>query len=872
MFTNSKLAKSIRLAMAFGAASTALVSNAVLAQQADEDGVEKIEVTGSRIKRVDMEGPSPVQVFDKGYLEATGAQTVQDFLFQSSFAGPGLTSENATLSQGAGAATFDARGFGSAYTVILINGRRMPGSPTGGSAAADLNQIPLAAVDRIEFLASGASAIYGADAISGVINIITKKDFNGLSVKAQYGQSFDSDGQRSSFEVVAGTASEKSSTLFSFDYFKQRPVNASDRELSASATSPVTGEDGRSPTGFPGTWLAPDFSKSVHFSDCPTESIRPATIAKSGTECAYDFAPLYQSIPFSERFNAFVTHHQELTDDLSGFVEARYSRAFTEVRNGAAPGVFPGIAGDYPGNPFGDGSWVIRRSVDAGPRSRDGVNSTFNIATGLDYTINDEMTVSGYYSKSWANNNQAGRGGNISKKRLSDAVAKGFIVLGGANPALAIQAPIDKEGKVWVAIPTHRQGELTEEVVNISLDGQFDVLEGLGFAVGYENRQEEYFDYTDIAQIEGDVAGGAASFGSGGREFDSVFFETSLFPLEGLEFQLALRYDDISTSISDLGSKTTHKVAVSYRPTDNLLLRASAGSGFKAPALGQLFLGSSFGVSRVIDTAACAADKAQCNTREARVKSGGNPQLAPEEADNLNIGFSWEIIDGLDVTADYWSIEVEGKIGSLGAQEILNNEASYGDLINRVGGNLYHPDAFIVTTLQNLSKQEGSGVDLDLSYGFEVGGGNATLGANFGHLLSMKRQSSAIQPLCEDAGTTSEPEWRTNLRASWENDDYGVNVSVRYVGETEDNPAGRADQSCASQNADRIEQVDSYTQIDMQGYYILESGTKLTLGIRNIADKQPPYSSVAAGGWPWYDQALYDNMGRFMYASVEYKF
>jgi len=872
MYSNNKIAKAVRLAMIFGASSAAAISAPAFSADEAVEEIEKIQVTGSRIKRVDMEGPSPIQVFDKSYLDSIGAQTVQDFLFQSSFAGPGLTSENATLAQGAGTANFDARGFGSDYTVFLINGRRMPGSPTGGSASADLNQIPMAAVERIEFLASGAGAIYGADAVSGVINIITKTDFEGVSVKAQYGQSDESDGQRTSLEVVAGTSTDKSSTIFAFDYFKQRPVMASDRELSASATSPVTGEDGRSPTGFPGTWLAPDFSESMHFSDCPAESIRPATIASSGTECAYDFAPLYQSIPFSERFNVFVKHDQEISENLTGYVEARYSRAFTEVRNGAAPGVFNGIAGDYPGNPFGDGAWVVRRSVDAGPRSRDSVNSTFNIAAGLDYQINDDTTLSGYYTKSWANNNQAGRGGNISRSRLTDAVANGLIILGDVNSALATQVPIDEAGEVWVAVPTHRQGELTEEVFNVTLSGEFDLMEGLGYAVGFENRQESYFDYTDIAQIEEDIAGGAASFGSGGREFDSLFAEASVFPVEELEVQLAIRYDDISTSVSDIGSKTTNKIAVSYRPTDDLLLRVSRGTGFKAPALGELFLGNSFGVVQVIDTALCDSDPTQCNTRESRSKSGGNLDLQPEEATSLNYGLSWSVTEEFDFTVDYWDIEVEGKIGSLGAQEILNNESLYGNLINRVGGNLYHPDAFIETNLQNLSVQEGQGVDINANYRTELAGGMLTLGAKFGHLLSMKRQSSAIQPLCEDAGTTSEPEWRTNLRAAWETDQYGVNVNVRYVGETEDNPQGRADQSCASQNPDLIEQVDSYTQVDIQGFYFLTDVTKLTVGMRNIADEDPAYSSQASGGWPWYDQGLYDNMGRFMYMSVETKF
>ncbi|WP_342900924.1 TonB-dependent receptor plug domain-containing protein [Shewanella scandinavica] len=876
MLMNSLLAKSVRLALIGGATVAALSSTTALA--AEEDGankVERIEVTGSRIKRVDMEGPSPVQVFDKAFIEATGTQTVADFLFQSNFAGPGLTSENATLAQGAGTANFDARGFGDDYTVFLLNGRRLPGSPVGGSAATDLNNIPMAAVERIEFLADGASAIYGADAISGVINIITKKDFDGLSVKAQYGQNLEhSDGERTSYELVAGSTGEKHSTLVAFDYFKQEVVEAVNRPLINSAVSP-TGADGRSPAGFPGTWLEEDFSTAYPVADCPESSKRPTTVTEAGFECAYDVAPLYQAVPKSERFNLFASHHQEFSDNLSGFFEARYSRAKTEVRNGAAPGLFE-VPASSPENTFGRDMLIYRRTVDAGPRSRDGVNTATNLAFGLDYRLNDSHTVSGYYAKSWVNQNQMGLNGQISKKGLSDAVAAGLIKLTELNPAeLWTTEPHTAANgkKYWISIPTHRQAALTEEIANIGMNGDFEVMEGLGYAVGYETRKETYYDYTDIAQITADVAGGAASYGIGDREMKAAYAELAFTPIESLELSGALRYDDITTSVSDLGSKTTYKLAASWRPVDSLLLRASHATGFKAPALGQLFLGESFGVTSAIDTKACQADPVNgCSKRELQSKSGGNKDLKPEESTSYNFGFSWEAIEGLSITTDYWNIEVDGKIGSLGVQEIINNEDKYPQLVHRVGGNLYHPDAYVATNLQNLSSEKGRGIDFDIGYNFDLAGGTMSLGLKSSYLIEHLRQSSATQPLCDDAGTTSEPEWRQNLRASWETSDYGVSANARYIGETTDNPAGKLTGTCNSQDPSTIVTADSYTQIDLQAFYFLPTGTKLTVGLRNVFDEAPVYSEEAGGGWPFYDQALYDNMGRYMYLSLSHSF
>ncbi len=871
MLKNNLLAKSVRFALIAGAATAALTTAPVFAAEKEE--VERIEVTGSRIKRTDIEGPLPVQIFDKAEIQSSGAQTLTDFLFQSNFAGPGLSTENATLSQGAGSASFDARGFGSSYTVFLINGRRLPGKATGGSASPDLNSLPLAAVERVEFLATGASAIYGADAISGVINIITKKDFEGLSVKAQYGAAFEhGDGGRTSFEVVGGTSSENSSTIIAFDYFKQQKVNAGDRPFISSATSSVTGQDGRSPTGLPGTWLEADFSNSFPVEGCPERSVRNATVAGEGTECAYDFAPLYQAVPVSERFNLFVKHDQQISDDFSAFIETRYSRAATKVRNGAAPGFFA-VSADAPENPFGRNMFMIRRTVDAGPRSRDAVNTTFNIATGFEYNLSEEHVIDGYYTKSWVNNNQLGKSGNISKEGFSAAVDAGVISLINNNSAdlWTLEPHTGDNGEdYWIAIPTHRQGELTEQVAHVGVSGNFDLADGAGYYVGVEQRKETYFDYTDIAQIQGDVAGGAASFGIGDRNIKSVFGEFSISPVEMLELSAALRWDDITTSISDIGSETTYKLAASLRPTDNLLLRVSQATGFKAPTLGNLFLGESFGVTSATDPKACAADPTQCSDREVRSKSGGNKELLAETSESFNVGVSWEIIKDLSLTLDYWDIKVEGKIGSLSVQEILNNEDQYGDLINRVGNNLYHPDAFVESNLQNLSEQSGKGVDIDTSYRFDLGHGTASLGLRSSYLLEMNRQSSAVQPLCDDAGTTSEPEWRSNLTAAWETSDYGANVTARYVGETVDHAGGKISGTCGFQN--EAEEVDSYMQVNIQGFYYLSTGTKLTAGIRNIFNEEPSYSSQAGGGWPWYDQALFDNMGTYGYVSFEHKF
>jgi iron complex outermembrane receptor protein len=864
---NNKISKAVRLAIAFGAASTAAFSASSIAAEEGVEKVERIQVTGSRIKRVDMEGPSPVQVFNKLTIEASGTETIADFLIKSNIAGPGIDTADDTLAQGGGEASFATKGLGADYTIFLVNGNRLPGTPTGGSASPDINQIPIAAVERIEYLSDGASAIYGADAVAGVINIITKKDFEGLNVSAQYGQSAEGDAGTTSLQMVTGISSDRGNVMFSADFYKRESVKATDRPLIGSAIAP-NGTDSRSPIGFPGTWVEEDFSESYPVAGCPEGNVRPTTIVDGGTECSYDFAALYQAFPYIEKFNIFTRGEYNISDDLSVWAEGRTSRTQTEVRNGAAPAPFTLVGADNEENPFGRDMYILRRTVEAGPRARDQVNSTTGFATGLEYSLTDDIYVDAKYQKSWARQSSVGVGGQISKKALTEAIAAGDIKLTSANSFEDFEA---------ISVATHRQGEFEEQIMNLGISGTLPFElgdEAVGFALGAEVREEQYFDVTDIAQQSQDIAGGAASNGRGSKDTDSFYLELNARPIEMVEISAAVRSDSIKTTLSDLGSETTYKLAIAVRPTDTLLIRTSYGTGFKAPTLGDLYLDESFGVVKAIDTKACAADAGQCSTREIRSLSGGNPDLKPETSKSYGLGFAWDVdfVEGLSVTADYWNFEVSDKIGSLGVQEILNNESDYPDLINRIGGRIAHPDAFVKSNLQNLAEQSGSGIDYNVNYTFDTSLGTVIAGVRASQLLSSEEQTSAIQPLCEEKGTTSEAEWSSSFYTSITSDNWGANVNVRYVGETVDHEGGLTSGTCDFAKPETRLAVDSYTQVDLSGHYYITESVKFSAGVRNLFDEEPPFSTVASGGWPWYDQSLYDNMGRFYYTKIELSF
>ena len=866
----------LKLGAASAVLGAALVATPAFAQDASDE--ETIVVTGSRIARVNIDAPNPVTVFTEDSIKATGAATLEDFLFESNIAGPNLFNEASTLSQVSGSSFFDSRGFGEGYTLVLLNGRRLPATPTTGSAATDLNQLPLAAVERVEYLSSGASAIYGSDAISGVINIVTKRRFDGIALTGRMGISGKGDAAQKRVSIVAGSSNDRGSVMLTAEAFHQRAISATKRPLINTATNAALDDDGRSPAGYPGTLIREDFSAAVPYVNCPASSIRPTTVVDSGTECSFDVAPLYQVMPENKRFAASAAAEYDITDDINAWVDLRYARVFTKVRNGAAPALFAvdtaAVPSEYlPAAWAGDDEvYIYRRIVDAGPRSIDQTNQTFSATGGLNWEWSKGHKLEAYYQHSWVDNNGVGVSGQISSSALSAAVNSGEFDLFNLNP----QSVID-----GISVTTFRAAKLEEDVFNLVASGRIPFVGGteLGYAVGGEIRAESYEDRVDSASESGDVAGGAASTGIGNKKTKAIFGELVFSPVEMLELQGAVRYDDISGRDGKLGDKLTYQLAAKFSPVRQVSLRANYGTGFKAPSLGELYLGNSHGVLRAIDRRACneaGGDPTDpnCQLREIRSRGGGNSLLQPEESTYYGFGAIVEPVRGLRVSADYWNIEVEGKIGSLSVQEILNNEDQYPELVNRVGGRLVDPDnSYVLTNLQNLLTEKGDGLDLTISYNTPLTDNvSLILDGRASRLLSFKRQTSAIQPLCDEAGTTSEPKWRANGRIGVIAGAMTTNLTARYVGKTQDQPGGRVSGTCDLAFPDDVVSVDDYVQFDLSAGYRVNDMINTTFGVRNLFNQAPSASIMAAGGWPYYDQALYDNMGRFFYFEVGLNF
>ena len=891
----SALSVAVKSALCIG-----LAPGLVAAQDNVSDEVmETITVTGSRIPRLDPQAVTPVQVYDSEFIENTGAATIQDFLFTASFAGPNLFNENATLSQTAGTANFDSRGFGADYVVVLLNGRRLPGDPIFGNPRTNLNLVPLAAVDRVEYLSTGASAIYGADAVQGVINIITKQAYEGLEARIQYGNDQDSGGARKGFALTGGVVSDKGFATMSFEYLNQDAVSAAGLPLIGSAVAP-DGTDGTSTIGAPPdsvTYLdfgGPGPWTSYPAAGCPAERIAtPGFGTTLGNNCNYDFAPLYQVVPAMERQNFMVNAEYDLGDRLTGYGEFRMSRNVTEVRNGAAPAIFnvtgaaslADVDAELGTNLAGSSAvYMLRRATDAGPRATDNTNTAYSVVLGGRVEIGSGHELDINVQNIESEMNRVGVGGQLSRSRVEAAVQA------GTYDPIATYDP-DWYRDNGLAIATQRQAIGTDQRFNMTLSGEIG-NSGLGYAVGGQYKEEDFFDRSDAVSSEGDVSGGAGSNGAGKRDVTAFYGELSYSPIDSIELSAAARYDDynwegrdqsIQETVKNGDDATTYMIGASFRPVESLLLRASYGTGFKAPTLGELYLGASFGVNRAVDTTFCnevtgtpGATQAEiddaCRTREIRSVSGGNPNLTTETSDSISVGMVWEPTDNWSMALDYYEINVEDKIGSLSTQEILNNEAQYPELVNRVGGQLNSPDSFVASNSQNLNEENGSGIDFSTQANWDMGSGGIFVDLRLAYLLKHERQTSAIQPLCDDKGTTSEPEMRVNGQVGWQAPKWSATMTVRHLGSTDDLVGGREDGECFVSNTGRVRPVDSYTELGLRGTYTFGDNTEVAVGIINITDEEPPFSEVAGGGWPFHSQSLYDARGTRWYMNLKHNF
>ncbi|NQY36762.1 MAG: TonB-dependent receptor [Alteromonadaceae bacterium] len=867
MFLKQKLALCISAAL--------LTSVSISATAAEE--IERIEVTGSHIKRTDMEGPSPItslsaeDIAKSGVTDLIGLFTKLPMAGQGTFSTQGNSSDNTSN----GGSSVSLRGLGADSTLILVNGRRVSVSPFANNidtAFVDINNIPLAAIKRVDILKDGASATYGSDAVAGVINIILRDDIEGMEISAKMGDTADGGGGEKNISMVWGNSTDKTSHTFTLDYFDRKETLYSDRNYSKSANQKSIhpndpfATDFRSSSGFPGTVaLASDSTNRMPdtfgFDKCPAEDI-------VGDLCRYDYAPVMTSTPASERVSFIYMGKYEITDNLRGFIELNGQNSKTTIRGAGSPSfneLF--MSGDNVNHPFANDNshefyqqnlTMRRRMVDIGNREKRINSDYYRSVFGLTGELNDWNWELAYnYIKS--ESTERGVNGFPNSRRTQEAIDSGL--WNPFEPSSNTPEALD-----YIETQTTRIGKSTSKSFDGKVSGSLMEMGSgeLGLAVGFEYREESITDNPDDQFLRGEVFGTEATQANGSRDSSSVFAELAIPVSDDLEVQLAVRYEDYS----DFGSTTDPKIAFIWTPTDELSLRGSFGTAFRAPSLHQIGLGNTDESPNLVDDVRCAAvgniNKA-CEPQEYTAILSGNKNLGPEESESFNLGLIYEVTDDLDFSIDYYNYDIENVI-TKDTQFKFSNFGDDSSVVVRLPSNVSGDPGEVVRIYdqyENIGNIKTSGLDFNISYALESELGSFRFSYVINYVLAFedsRPNPDGSMRIDSKEGDFEQPEVRWTFNTSWIKNDWNANVSVNYIGEFKQKDsvfkAGMSD-------------IDSMITVDTTVNYIGFDDITLTLGATNLFNEEPPFAYHDFMGFV---NTTHNAQGRFTYLKATYKF
>jgi iron complex outermembrane receptor protein len=824
------------------------------AQDAAPVRLEKVEIVGSSLKRVDGEGPVPVSIYTRSDIEARGAARLGDFLLALPFAGAGGSDDRSTLfSPGLeGTAALSLRGLGAGATLVLLNGRRLAAYglalfDSNDETFVDLNSLPLAAVERVEILRDGASAIYGADAIGGVVNIVLRRDFSGAEATARIGQSARGDARRAYASASFGAgdlAADRYNAFVTLDAQRQDALPLTARAFSRSADQRRRGGfDGRFATSSPPTIILLPDGNPFAAADCPPERLVSELPGAAGASlCVFDANRYNPLLPQIERIGALAAGSFTPTADLQLVVELAANRLVANKRLSPSP-VLTIVPRDAATNPFGQDALVLWRAVDAGARLGETTIDFRRALAGAQGTWRRWEWDLAAGSTTIAT---AAQGRNhLRLGAVLDAVDSGALNPFAArnDPAVLAAAKVSYTDR-YAGRSRFVQAKATTELTPLAHGP-------LALAIGAERRRESFATALDPLSLAGEINGVTQADASAQRGVGALFAELNWPVAARVEVQLAARHD----RYSDFGSRTSPKIALRWQPTKALLVRASSGRGFLPPTLPQLNRPRTAGEG-VTDPVRCQAtgEFADCFGGRGIYSQQGNPDLGAERSRQHNVGIVFEPMTGWSASLDLWRIAHLGKI-VFGGEYILRNEAAFPGRVIRGPAlpddppGVPGPIVEFLDTYINVAQRDARGADLELTGRIAgVSGGALTLGATVSYLDRFAERVTPLDATSHSAGGDGRPRLRANASAEWRRGPWQLGAAARYI--------ARYRYLQPIDNAPRT--VASWTVLDLslawQG-----PGDRLSLTLFNAADRAPPFRSIGAG----YDfQALHDPVGR----------
>jgi len=849
--------------------STALLTTTSFTTAAAEQEieVERIEITGSHIKRQDMEGPSPVTSLSQEDIQKSGVTDLISLFTKLPISGQGTFSTQANSSDDTanGGSSVSLRGLGADSTLILINGRRVSVSPFAkgiDTSFVDINNIPLSAIKRVDILKDGASATYGSDAVAGVINIVLRDDIEGAELSAKIGSTADGGGDEKSVNLVFGNSSENASHTFVLEYFNRDEILYSDRDYSATANQAArTGDpdatDFRSSAGIPGTIALADDPSNRLIDLYGNDQCAPEYQDFANNLCRYDYAPHMTMIPAAERFSWNYMGKYEINENVRAFGELNGQNSKSTVRGAGSPSfneLF--MSGDNINHPFADmpehefygqDLTMRRRTVDIGNREKRVDSDYYRAILGLQGEINDWSWEAAYsYIKS--SSVERGVDGFPNSRRVQEAIDSGL--WNPFEPSSNSQESLD-----FIETTTTRVGKSTMKSLDFKISGAvFEMPHGdVYFALGSEYREETISDNPDDQFLRGEVFGTEATQANGSRDNLAFFGELAIPVLDNLEVQLAVRHEDYS----DFGTTTDPKVSFLWTPTEDLSVRGSYGTAFRAPSLHQLGLGRTDESPNLVDSLRCAAignqDRA-CEPQEYTAVFEGNPDLGPETSKSYNFGVIYNFSNDVNFSIDYYNYDISDIIDS-DTQFVIDNFGLDSTIVVRRPTSIANDPGEVIQvndSFQNIGDLKTSGIDLDLRYAFETNMGEFKLGYVMNYVLNFEDYKNT------EEGGFEQPQMRWTASADWVLDDISATAAINYIDSFEQE---------ASLNLNK--EVDSMTTLDASVNYFGIDNLVLTLGATNLTNEKPPFAYHDFMGFA---VNVHSGQGRFAYAQAKYKF
>jgi outer membrane receptor protein involved in Fe transport len=873
------------------------VMTAPAAYAADE-AVDEVVVTGSRIKRTDITGVGPATVVTEEAISRTGLTNVETLLqrLPASAGNAGGQTNAYWTGNGYGTAQVNLRGMGINRTLVLLNGRRVVYGGTGANSAVDLNTIPAALIGRIDVLKDGASAIYGADAVAGVVNIITRNDFEGVEITGKYGVTDEGDGDEYVVDLLWGLRGEKGGFTAAVNYQKTEPVNMADREPCG------LGEVGGqlvcvgSASTIGGRAVLPN-GQQINFNQTPGGNgnfFEPYSSAKHN----FNSNPFLNAVSAIERISVGVFGDYDLSDSVELFGEFMFTNRQSDQI--ATPGTLRNltITADNSTNPTGQQIVLIqRRLAEAGVRDFFQETDTWRAVGGLRGELGGNWTWEA--AANWGRTTGVDGSTNIANlQRVAETIA-------ACRPGATTSAPCgdylgagDLTPQVldYILFTMRDNGGNEQKSVTADVTGTvFELPAGpLSAAAGVVYREEEGWRDPDSLVVLGVANTNAQQPIRGQVKTKEAYLELSapLFAempmVERLELNGAVRYSDYNL----FGDNWTYKLGLDWTVMEGLRLRATYGTGFRIPSVPELFGGVAEGNLTTTDpcsrysTSTNATLVANCQAsgvpagyvqlgNSVLTTVGGNQNLQPEKSENLTLGvvFQPTFVPGLSVTVDYFDIQIDDAIRNIpGSTKLAVCYAS---------ANLSHPFCrpehfrrspltgevnFLSSQPTNAGKETMKGVDFGVRYGFDVRGLRAELDWNTTYLAKYEViPFEGAAPIVFDGyiggGNGGYPHWRSNASFTVSDVNWNATWSVQMIGKAKDfNAAPTAIGS-------RTPNVFYHF---VQASYRISEQASVAVGVDNLFDKDAPFIQSWTDANT--DTMTYDLLGRRGYVRLQYRF